>query len=330
MTLTRRIPTPAAAAIAAAAPLGERALIDASRAGAAWALASRASWTTRRRRTELLTWAIPPAPGVRVMEGTLGGRPSERYESAHARRGGVLLYLHGGGFTVGSPRGHRSMVTRLAAATGLVVHSLDYRLAPEHPFPAALDDVWSAYLELREVEEERARHDGDRAQVVVGGDSAGGALSLSLAVRALARDVPLPAALALVCPVADLTEDHGPRRPYGLREPLLTRERMDVFAGSYAAGCDRTDPELSPLLADDDVLGKLPPVVLDSAGDDPLRLDAQLLAERLTALDVPLDHVHHEGRFHDFHLLAGVVAPASAAVEGLGARLRAALAMPVV
>ncbi|HEX4904749.1 MAG TPA: alpha/beta hydrolase [Acidimicrobiales bacterium] len=330
MNRHRPRPTGAIAVLASgAAAAADRVLIAGSRRSAAWALSPSASWPTRRHRADLLTWAAPPASGVRVERGALAGRPAERYEPSRSRRPGTVLYLHGGGFTVGSPRGHRAMVSRFAAAAGMVVHSLDYRLAPEHPFPAAQDDVWEAYLEVREAEVARARAAGEEPVVVLAGDSAGGALSLTASIRAITRAMPGPSALVLVCPAADMRPEAGAQRRFGPREPLLTAELMDVFADSYAAGHDRSDPELSPLAASDDVLAQLPPIVLDSCGDDPLRWDAEQLAARLGPLGVPVDHVQHARRFHDFHLMAGLVPPAGRALDALGVRLRAALAAPI-
>lgn len=265
----------------------------------------------------MLTAAIPPAPGVVRSSSVFAGRTVEVHRPVGAdRTEGVVLYLHGGGLALGSPRGHRSLVGRLAAVTCLEVDAIAYRLAPEHPFPAAPDDVWAAYLELRE-------QAGADAPVVLAGDPAGGALALGIALRARGRGVSGAGRARPDLPGGDLTAASNHRRGFSRREPLLTLERLEEFAVAHAGGADRPDPEPSPLLTPDTDWVGLPPVVLDTVEHDPLRLDGEAIRERLEQAGVRVDHRRLDGWFHDVHLAAGLLPVATAAVEGLGPRLRA-------
>ncbi|MGH8882531.1 MAG: alpha/beta hydrolase fold domain-containing protein, partial [Stackebrandtia sp.] len=146
-------------------------------------LHSRLPWRAQRAVLDTASALQPLPPGVRVEKLRLGGRPAERLTPPRpaATEPATVLYLHGGGYTVGSSITHRSLNGRLAAGTGLPVYSLDYRLAPEHPFPAALDDAEAAYLDLI------STHGYRPERIAIAGDSAGGGLSLALAQRLIAR-----------------------------------------------------------------------------------------------------------------------------------------------
>src|SRR4051794_25003216 len=141
----------------------------------------------QRRWLELVTAPTPLPADVDVRPGRLGGRPAELMVPRDGDSGRAVLYLHGGGFTIGSATTHRALATRLAAATGATVHLLDYRLAPEHPFPAALDDALAAWRELSATVDPEA--------IALAGDSAGGWLALMTALRLRDAGKPLPAVL---------------------------------------------------------------------------------------------------------------------------------------
>jgi acetyl esterase/lipase len=222
-----------------------------------------------------------------------------------------VLYLHGGAFVAGSPVTYRSFTRRLGRESGAAVHVPDYRRAPEHPYPAALDDVHAAYLELLE-----AGHDPRR--IALAGDSAGGQLCLALALRLRERGEPLPAGIALVSPWTDLT----------LSDPRVTAATNDAFlrpawlvqgAELYARDHDRTIPELSPLLAD---LSGLPPMLVHVGSTEPLLVDSERLAERVTEAGGAVELKVFEGYWHDLHLLAGIIPVATQATAELGAFLR--------
>lgn len=247
--------------------------------------------------------------GTRVSEVVLGGRPAERIAAPSADDRRAVLYLHGGGYTVGSTTTHRALATHLASAVGAPVYVLDYRLAPEHPYPAAVDDAAAGYAALLDT--------GVPAQrVAVAGDSAGGGLSLALMTRLRATGVPLPAALALISPWADLTLEavRDDRR-----DPMLRAAWLRACAARYGAGADPRMPELSPLFAD---LAGLPPMMVHAANDEILRGSVEHLVTRVRTAGVPVRYRRLPRLWHVAHLNAGLVTDATAAVRELGAFLR--------
>jgi epsilon-lactone hydrolase len=167
----------------------------------------------QRRWLAAVTRPTPLAEDVAIRPGRLGRRPAETLTPSGGDPTTAVLYLHGGGFTTGSPATHRALATHLAAATGATVHVLDYRLAPEHPFPAALDDVLVAYRELLD-------RGATPARTALAGDSAGGWLVLSAALRLRTDGDRLPAVLGLISPWLDLT---GASWPPGRVDPMLRR-----------------------------------------------------------------------------------------------------------
>ncbi|HEU0153004.1 MAG TPA: alpha/beta hydrolase fold domain-containing protein [Arenimonas sp.] len=237
--------------------------------------------------------------GITRRDLTLGGVRAERWadERAAPVRAGSVLYLHGGGYCVGSPRTHRPLAAWLARDSGLPVVVVDYRLAPEHPFPAGLDDALAAYDALRA-----------EGPVVVAGDSAGAGLALSLALQARDTGRPAPAALVLLAPLVDLRADT--LLPAVKGEAMLTEAWLRANAAHYAAG--RLDaPRVSPLLAD---LRGLPPVLVQHGSDDLLDAQAQALVAKLHAAEVDVRHDRVAGRWHVFQLHAGSLPSADAAV----------------
>jgi acetyl esterase/lipase len=278
---------------------------------AGWVFSADASWTARRRRFKLITRALRTPPGTTVTHERVGGVPVERVSGRDAHLATILLYLHGGGYAVGSPRTHRALAARLAAEMLAVAIVPAYRLAPEHPHPAALEDALAVYEALL-----ATGYEPDR--IVFAGDSAGGALALALAIDARTRNLPLPAAIALICPWLDVAAARLPSP----REPALTQRLLAEFADAYAPAGSRRDPAVSPIHAD---LRGLPPLLIESASVDPVAADAQILADRARAAGVDFDHRHHDGLWHAFHLLTSLLAPADAATAALGRALRTTL-----
>lgn len=243
-----------------------------------------------------LALSFPPPPkGTAVRQTTIGGVPAEDIRPAGVDESRVVLYAHGGGYAVGSARGCRTFVAALGAAADARVVSLDYRLGPEHPYPAAVDDALAAYREL-------VAQGVDPGRIAIAGDSAGGGLSLAVALRLREAGEALPAVLGLVCPWPDLTPDAHVRRGPAPREPTLSADLLIRFAGAYLpAGQDPAEPTISPLFAD---LAGLPPMVLHSGADDILASDAQELEKRARAAGVDVEHRVYDGLWHDFHLFA--------------------------
>ncbi|WP_206340064.1 alpha/beta hydrolase [Blastococcus litoris] len=267
----------------------------------------------QRRWLAAVTRPTPLADGVAVGTGRLGRRPAEVLTPASGDPGSAVLYLHGGGFTTGSPATHRALATHLAAASGATVHVLDYRLAPEHPFPAALDDVLAAYRELMD----RGATPGRTA---VAGDSAGGWLALAAALRLRDGAGPLPAALGLISPWLDLT---GSTWPDDRGDAMLRPAWLRRCAREFGDGTDPGAAELSPLDAD---LSGLPPITMHVGSEEILLEDAVRLAHLARAAGVPVDLRRLDGLWHVAHASAGLVTASTAAVNALGAALGARLA----
>ena len=245
--------------------------------------------------------------GLQNTPGTLGGVRCDTWHDPRAAdvRDGAVLFLHGGGYTTGSPRTHRCLAAWLAFGSGVPVHVLDYRLAPEHPFPAALDDALAAYEEL-----------AARGPVVLAGDSAGGGLALALALKLRDTGRPAPVALALIAPLVDLRPE-SPLQPVP-GEALLSPAWAHANARNYAGG-DTTNPLVSPLLAD---LHGLPPVLVQFGSDDLLVPQAEALLEALAAAGVDARRDFTPGRWHVFQLHAGQLPSADAAVARLAQFIR--------
>jgi acetyl esterase/lipase len=267
----------------------------------------------RRQMTNLLGRVVPPPAGTEISGGRIGGLPAVRMTHPSADRDRVVLFLHGGGYKIGSPTSHRGYAGHLSRAARATVYLLDYRLAPEHPFPAALEDAVAAYRALLEAGYAPQR-------TAIAGDSAGGGLSLATAITQRDAGEPLPAALCLICPWLDLTLSGDSITSNAGREPLITSHGVATDSAAYSGSQDPGLPGISPLFAD---LGGLPPIHLQGAGDDLIVSDANRFAERAAASGVNLDYVRYEGLWHDFQLYAGLLGDADRAVEDAGSALRA-------
>lgn len=269
----------------------------------------RAEW-----EAEALRRALPK--GFRSSPVDAGGVPAEWMEMPGVAQDRVFLLLHGGGYNAGSPRTHRGMgadLSRVAAARVLVP---DYRLAPEHPFPAAVDDAVAAYRWLRDV--------GIPARnIIVGGDSAGGGLALSmlLGLREAASD--MPRAAVLLAPWTDLTVSSDSYETLRDRDPIITREGLREAGLWYAGGGDPADPMMSPLFAD---LAGLPPMLIHAGADEVMVDDSRILAERARAAGIEVSARIFPGMWHVFHGSGTAIPEAHAAIEEIGVYVRALFA----
>lgn len=267
----------------------------------------------------------PPLPVARVeddaIQGPAGSVPIRIYSDApaSAEPRPVLVYYHGGGGVIGDLETHDGTCRLLTHALDGVVVSVEYRLGPEHPFPAAPDDALAAY---REVARRATALGGDPRQVAVGGDSMGGCLAA--VVCQLARDAgePGPAAQWMLYPATDRTAHTSSRRLYG-QGFLLTESLLAWFMERYLGGADRHDPRVSPLRHPD--LGGLPPAVLVTAGFDPLHDEGRAYADALAAAGVLVRYRCHEGLVHGFAQMTGAVPAARRAVLEAVAELLACL-----
>ena len=265
----------------------------------------------QRRRLALVTRLTLPARGVDFTVVTCGGVPGEFAQTRGlASTRGTVLYLHGGAYCVGSPATHRSITSHLARCTSTRVFVADYRLAPEHPFPAAVDDAVAAYRAL-------LRDGGSPQCIAIIGDSAGGGLALATALRLRDLAEPLPAALVLFSPWVDLgTPDRGVE-PAG--ETMLSRAWTAECARLYLGGRDSNDPLASPINGD---LRGLPPTLVQVGQDELLLSDARRLQSALAAAGVPVELQEYPRRWHVFQVNAGVLADADRALESAAGFLR--------
>ena len=238
-----------------------------------------------------------------------------------AARGGLapgLVFFHGGGFVLGSIESHDGVCRELARSAGAVVVSVDYRLAPEDPFPAAVEDAISA---TRWVLANAESLGIDPEAVAVGGDSAGGNLA-AVAAQALRKAPRSPAFQLLFYPVTDFTRPGASHRFFG-EGFLLTKASMDWFEENYLPPASRRDPRASPIFATD--LSGLPAAFVLTAGFDPLRDEGRAYAEAMRAAGVDVEHLCAEGSMHGFINVAGGLREASRMVSLAADRLRRAL-----
>jgi acetyl esterase len=271
------------------------------------------------------TLDLPPAPGVaaydRTIPGAVGPRRARVYtpKSAPASHAPGLVFFHGGGWVVGSIESHDGLCRALADKAGVIVLSVDYRLAPEHPFPAASED---AVAVTRWVLAHAARLGLDAERIAVGGDSAGGNLA-AIAALALRDDAHRPAFQLLAYPATDLTRSL-PSHAMFRDSYFLSTAAGDWYLGHYLPdAADAKKPLASPLFADD--LARLPPALVITAGFDPLRDEGNAYAEKMRAAGVDVELTCFEGQMHGFLLLGAALRDGARAVDLAASRLRAAL-----
>jgi acetyl esterase len=232
----------------------------------------------------------------------------------------ALVYYHGGGWVAGSLDGHDRTLRALTNSSGCVVISVDYRLAPEHKFPAAVEDADAA---VRYVAEHAAEFDVDADLIAVGGDSAGGTLATVACLIARDRGGPKIAFQLLVYPATDY-EDNRPSVQDFAQGYFLTKPLLDYFWGHYLPRPeDGRHPHASPIRAES--LAELPPAMVITAECDPIRDQGEAYAQRLRESGVPVSVKRYEGAIHAFFNLAGVVDSGKQAIEDAGQALRAAL-----
>jgi acetyl esterase len=243
-----------------------------------------------------------------------------RPAGAVARLLPAILYFHGGGWVMGSLEGYDLVYRYFCARAGCVLVAVDYRLAPEHKFPAGIDDAVAAY---RWLQAEATELGVDPARIVIAGDSAGGNVA-AVAAQLLRGEERPPCLQWLIFPATDFSFDTASYRSCG-EGFMVTRAAMEWFRGHYLNGqADIGDPRASPLKAND--LAGLPPALVYTAGFDPLRDEGQAYADRLTAAGVKTIHHEFESLIHGFVGLRGTVQAAARAMDDMVAGLRHELA----
>lgn len=270
----------------------------------------------RRASMEAATAGLAPPEGTRVEPVVARGVPCEWVAAPGAATDRAVLYLHGGAYTAGSLNTHRLHVANLSAACGAQVLNVDYRLAPEHPHPAAVDDARAAYRWLLDQGIASGR-------VVLAGDSAGGGLAAAALLAIRDAGDPAPAGGALISPWADLTLTASTYDTRADLDPMVARDTLAPSAEAYLGGADPTaTPTASPVQAD---LAGLPPLVIHVGDHEVLLDDSLLLAKRAEAAGVDVELWVAPEMIHVWHAFAGLVPEGAEAIAKLGEWIRARL-----
>jgi len=267
----------------------------------------------RRRNWERYALLEPLPEGAKFSPVIAGGIASEWMDMPGTVPGRVFLLLHGGGYNAGSPKTHRKLAAYLALATKMRVLTPDYRLAPEHPFPAAVEDALLAYGWL--LSEGYAPGD-----IIVGGDSAGGGLALSMLLALREAKAEMPRAAVLMAPWTDLTGSSPSYEELRALDPIITVENLRQAGLWYAGRRDPTDPMASPLFAD---LTGLPPMLIHAGGDEVMVDDSRRFAERALAAGVAVECKVWPGLWHVFQTAVPHVPEAAVAIAEIGDFVRA-------
>ena len=233
-------------------------------------------WSERRQRIDEVGSTWPVAEDVRLEEVDLDGVPGEWSIVPGSDASRVLMFFHGGGYCSGSIVSHRRMVTEAGRAAGMRTLAVRYRLAPEHPYPAAHEDAMTAWRFLRD-QEIAARN------IAVGGDSAGGNLTITLINRLRSAGEEQPACAWLASPWTDLTMSGASLESKATADPLIHKAYLEELASAYAGKADRRDPLISPLFAD---LHGFPPTLIQVGSEETLLDDAVRFARAAGATDV--------------------------------------------
>jgi len=268
-----------------------------------------------RAALEELHAQFTPPPDVAVAPVIAGGVPALRI-APEASSAATVLFLHGGGHVAGSAFGYRHLAAAIATAAQAPALVIDYRLAPEHPYPAAVQDAVNAYLWLRDT-------GGDDGRIVVAGDSAAGGLVMTVLLALRERGLEMPAGAALLCPWVDLTG--RTQRPPQDSPLVFSPEMAHRLAQAYLAGHPVDDPLLSPLQTS---LAGLPPLLIQAASGDAVLQEAQLLARHATQCGVDASITVYPVPTHDFHVFWSFLPEARDAIDQLGRFVRAVASPP--
>ena len=268
--------------------------------------------TRRAMASRTMMPALLPR-GLHVTTSHEAPLPGEWQRPTQAATDAVILFLHGGGYVAGSPKTHRSFSSWLAQEAQVPAFSLAYRLAPEHPFPAALDD---AVLAARTLAARGLR-------IVLAGDSAGAGLAIATALKLRDDAAALVSGLALICPLTDLTETSESLRTNEHSEPLLGLRHRERVLSSYAAATPLTNPYLSPVYA---ALAGLPPMIVEASRSEVLWDDARRFVDAARRDGCDVQFHPHDDLGHDWQLMVPITPESVASTARLGAWIRARLA----
>lgn len=277
-----------------------------------------ASIAHRQAQSAAFAAAQPPLPtGLALTTETRRGVPVERLEPQETALI-TLLHLHGGGYVMGDPAGSRGLTTRLGLTMPATVFSVDYRLAPQHPFPAAVQDAVAVYADL-------IACGADPARIALIGESAGGGLAVAALVAARDQGLPMPAACVALSPWTDLACEGASHTALHGRDPLLTREILLEMADLYLGGQDPADPLASPALAD---LTALPPLLVQAGSEEVLRDDAVRLAHAALACGVTVELRIWPDMIHVWQMFGDLLPEADDAIAEIRSFLLSLRAQP--
>jgi acetyl esterase/lipase len=268
----------------------------------------------QRANFEKMIAAIPLAGDVMTAAGALGGIPVVNVEIAGVASGDIIFYLHGGAYAIGSAAASAGLASDVARRARARAISVGYRLAPENPYPAAVDDAVAAYRALLD--------SVPSSRIAIVGESAGGGLAVATLVALKLAGLPQPSSAVVFSPWADLTLSGDSMRTKAAVDPSLTPAGLRLRAADYAAG-SLADPLASPVLAD---LAGLPPLLIQAGSHEVLLDDAIRLAARAAAADVPVTLEVTPGVPHVFQAFAALLDEADAALNSAGTFIRAHLA----
>lgn len=257
---------------------------------------------------------LPPAPAdIAIREHSIDGLDAFWFEPRNARPHKVVLYLHGGGYIFCSARDtHRDLILGLSRASECRVLAIDYRLAPEHPFPAALDDAVAAYHWLLSI-------GYAPRNIAVAGDSAGGGLAFALMLKLRQLEETLPVALVAISPWTDLAITGASVRENARKDPLIPANDLAEGAAHYIGNADPTDPLVSPLYGD---VAHLPPTLIQVGSEEVLLDDSRRMAAKLKAAGVPVVMEEWRRMPHVWHSFASILPEGRAAIDHIGLFLR--------
>ena len=284
---------------------------------------SPASLAEQRTSYELLVdnYLGHPAPlpeGTHIEPVEVDGIPAAWISPPDADPERVLLYLHGGGYILGSIKSHCDLVARLSSASGVRSLQLDYRLAPEHVFPAAIDDALTAYRWLL-TRGTKPEH------IIVSGDSAGGGLTLALLQSLRDKHMPMPAGAVLLSPWTDLVGTVGSRTAREDVDPIFTAREINGLASFYVSNEDAHNPLISPIYAD---LHGFPPLLIEVGSDEVLLDDSLQIAEHARAANVPVELTVWEGMWHVFQQFAYTLPEGQQSLANMGRFIRNQTRLP--
>lgn len=262
-----------------------------------------------RRGFDAMMAMFPVAADIERTSVSAGGVPAEWIAAPNASPDRAILYLHGGGYVIGSIASHREMVSRLSRAASARVLAIDYRLVPEHPFPAAVDDATAAYRWL-------LAQGFDPSQLAVAGDSAGGGLTVAALVALRDAGDPLPAAAVCMSPWVDLEGLGDSMTANAATDPMVQKDGLVRWAGAYLAGAHPRSPLAAPLHAD---LSGLSPLLIQVSTAETLYDDSTRLAERARSAGVAVTVDPWDEMIHVWQIFAAVLPEGQQAIERAGA-----------